>query len=1152
MKPTKFQRVTALLLSVLVLLGCGAVATSAAQSSTGTTSGELSAMLNALSYTEYQATSDFANAAKATESIVLLGTDGTYYDTNGNPVAVDGSYDAENNETKSLPLYFEADGVSGLYIPNSGKVEWILDSVETATKYSLEIDYYPVVNKSADIERVLYVNGSIPFAEARQLSLSKIWKNNYHSGSIALKEGEDAQALIDSAKLMNISCTLRYDETSGVSYIDYTMPDYWTEINVNHLSDLALRFFKTDVDKNEIRESLVQSPSWCTYQFKDSNGFLQETFEVVLTPDENGKVTLALESVNEPVAISEIRLVPHEGYLSYADYRSQYSTFPGGSGVIKMEAEYYSASNTQTIYPISDTTSAASSPAATDRTVLNTIGGEKWQNAGQWVEYRFQVAQSGNYAIATRFKQSVLDGMYASRALYLYSDGLSEGSRGYYNGIPFEEASRLKFNYSSDWQSGYLTDGVNQFEFYFEAGVVYTMRLEVTLGSMGTLVGRVQNALESINADYLNILKLTGPDPDEYRDYGFSRIMPNTMTDMILQAIELNEIARLLAEEANVKSSMTATLEKIARCLDEMGRDDDAVAKNLEQLKTHIGSLGTWLSDAKTQPLALDYICVQPTDEALPKGEAGFFEGIWFEIKGFFYSFFRKYDRMGAMQEIDEDETIEVWLAYGRDQAQVIRSLINDDFSSNTAIGGAPVNLKLVAGSTLLPSILSGMGPDVFIGLGQGDVINYAIRGALIPIEELEGYGEIRQEFNDAAMIALEIEDSAGVMHSYGLPETQAFNMMFVREDILAELGLDIPETWDDVKAAIPVLQANNMQIGMHNDVNIFLYQMDGELFADGGMRINLDSNVALEAFDTMCGMFTENSFPYKYDFANRFRTGEMPIGFAAYAGTYNQLKVFATEIEGLWNFYPMPGYRDEMTGELNRVSVSTVSAIVMINSCKNIETSWNFMKWHAGDECQVDYSNEMVAILGPSAKHSTANILALESLPWTNEEYLSLAEQFNSLAAIPNYPGRYIIDRYTKFAFLAAYDDNANPITELLSYIDIINEEITRKRSEFDLETLEPGQTLAQKRMKQAVEALDAAKENSSYKSEYETVYKNAIKLIMGVENDVKDDYQTDDYASLRALANDLEKLNSTLFAEAVEDMRQAADALQSYEAYQ
>ena len=365
---------------------------------------------------------------------------------------------------------------------------------------------------------------------------------------------------------------------------------------------------------------------------------------------------------------------------------------------------------------------------------------------------------------------------------------------------------------------------------------------------------------------------------------------------------------------------------------------------------------------------------------------------------------------MGALTEGNEDESVEVWLAYGRDQSQVIRNLINNKFTPETNVA---VNLKLVAGGTLLPSILAKQGPDVYLGLGSGDVINYAIRGALESVESMEDYEETCSNFNEEAMMVLRIEDSKGVEHCYGLPETQSFAMMFVREDILAELDIEIPKTWNDVKEAIPVLQANNMEIAMINDSNIFLYQMGGELFADGGMRINLDSNLALTAFDDMCALFTMYSFPYQYNFANRFRTGEMPIGFADYTGTYNHLKVFATEIEGLWSFYPLPGMEDE-EGNINNDAVAGVSAVVMITGTDRKADAWKFMKWYVGAECQTDYSNEMVAILGPSAKHPTANKEALESLPWTREEYEQIKTQFDNLAGIPNYPGAYIVGRYT------------------------------------------------------------------------------------------------------------------------------------------
>ena len=622
-----------------------------------------------------------------------------------------------------------------------------------------------------------------------------------------------------------------------------------------------------------------------------------------------------------------------------------------------------------------------------------------------------------------------------------------------------------------------LSDGVTDLSFYFEKGVEYRLDLVVTLGSMGSLVAQVEESLEAINSDYLSILMLTGAEPDDYRDYGFKRVMPDVVEDLVKNGKLLYELVAELENMSGIKGSMAATLEKVAWLLDRMGNDPETeIAKNLAQFKSNIGSLGTWISDAKTQPLQIDYLLVQGTDQPVPKAEANFFQSFGHEISAFFQSFFRNYDRMGAMEDYDEgdDEIVEVWLAYGRDQSQVIRNLINNEFTPET---GVPVNLKLVAAGTLLPSILARSGPDVYIGLAQADIINYAIRGALVAVEGFEGFDELcldeeTRQFNDAAMLVLGIEDATKTMHYYGLPETQTFNMMFVRKDILAELDLDIPKTWDDVLAAIPILQANNMQIGMHSDYQVFLYQMGGELFADNGMRINLDSNTGLEAFEFMCSLYTNYSFPYAYDFSNRFRTGEMPIGFAAYTATYNTLKVFATEIEGMWGMYPLPGIEDGF-GTINNCAVSTVTANAMITGCSNEKGAWEFMKWYSGESCQEQYSNEMVAILGPSAKHPTANVAALEGLPWSAEELTEIKLQFNNLASVPNYPGSYIIARYTGFALLAAINSGADPVEELLSYITTINKEITRKRAEFDLETLDAGQTLAEKRIAQAFELL-------------------------------------------------------------------------------
>lgn len=1116
MKKTKFQRVASFLLAMTLLLGCSIFTVSAQEGDvainstvTEKTIADYKEELESISYDEYNDSFEYYERAKETvvfDAIKDLDEEKTTLEwLTDEQWALLNDDDAANNPKGIYAGEF--DGQKGLYTPGDGSVSWTLTDVP-AGLYSARVYYYPVAGKSAAVEREFYINGSAAFKESRSLSFEKVWANEYASAAYKVGKDESASELLNAAKDIGVVATEETREDG--TYIIYTFPTVWTEAVSTYLNDtLGVRFMTIDLQRNELRPSTVQTPEWRVYELRDSQGYNAESFEYIIEPDAEGKVTLTLKGVNEAMAISKIELYPHEDLITYEEYIAKYANAPEGTSTIKLEAEYPTNLSSNTLYPAEDRASAANSPTDTTRTLLNTIGGnggEKWGTPGQSVEYTFEVDSTGLYTLDFRFKQSVLDGLFVSRAIQLYSDGLKEGDDGYYNGYPFAEVAAARFNYSGYWQSTSTVNGdvdangnLIKYQFYFVEGVTYTLRLDVTLGSMAEVIAKIENVLNCVNADYLNILRLTGTSPDDYRDYNFTRVMPQTLSDMVEQSRRLYEVAAELKAIAGSSSSTVATLEKVAETLFKM-HEEDEIAPNLEQLKTHIGSLGTFLSDAKRQPLQLDYILIQPVDSELPVAEPGFFKKIAHEISSFIQSFIRDYNSMGAMAETTED-SLEVWLQTARDQSQVIRALTTDGFTPTT---GIPVDLKLVAGGTLMPSILAGMGPDVFLGIDAGTIINYAIRGALETLDVKsdgtvrEDFEEVTKNFTDSAMMVLGIANADDELHYYGLPETQGFSMMFVRIDVLADMGIEIPKTWDDIYEAQTVLEGNNMEIGLTTDYKVFLYQGGSDLFADGGMRINLDSKEGLDAFETMCTLFTMRGFPYTYNAANRFRTGEMPILVADYTGMYNQLKVFATEIDGLWKFVPMPGTLDEETGAINNCSVSGVSADVIVKGCDQEDEAWEYLKWFTGATCQADYANEMAAIMGDSAKHNTANREALRSLPWTTEEYVEVSKQFENLAAIPNYPGTYYIDRYTNFAFLAAYNKDADPVASLLGYINTINKEITRKRAEFLLETLEVGQTLADKRGEQAMVALELLVEQSA---ELETIMITASNAIADEE---------------------------------------------------
>ena len=809
--------------------------------------------------------------------------------------------------------------------------------------------------------------------------------------------------------------------------------------------------FKTDINGNDIKAQKELVEAWRTYSACDSTGYDVDPFEIVF---EAGSHTIALEATREELIIKTITLYPYEDLPTWEEVKAGYEAKgyqpATGAEPIVLQAEYPTAISDSSISPSNDRTSAITQPQSPSLSKLNVIGSTKWQTVGQWIEYTFVCEKTGLYDIITRYKQADLSGMYTSRRIRINGE------------IPFEEANYLQFNYADSWQTEVLNNGSESFQFYFEEGKTYTIEFEVVLGGMSEIIGRVQGALTSINNDYLKILQITGADPDVYRDYNFRNLIPDTIKDMYAQYLELESISNLINDINGIKGSNTATLDNIGRTLKKMATDEDEVARNMSSLKSYIGTLGTWLNNVKNQPVTFDYICIQPSGDKLPKAEANFFEAAGFEISSFVMSFFTDYSNLGATVKLNEEDVIEVWTSLGRDQALTMRSLIDNGFTSKTNIG---VSLKLVSGGTLLPATLSGMGPDIALNNAQGTPVEYAIRNAVLPLNDFDTFDEVTSRFSKAAMVPVTLYGT-----TYGLPETQTFSMLFYRKDIFAELGIDIPKTWDDLMSIVPYLQYNNMLVGIPTYLGgfqLFLYQMGGEQYADNGMRINFDSNLALEAFDKLCSFFTQYSFPVSYDFANRFRTGEMPIGFADYIGMYNQLSIFATEIRDLWEFVPVIGMEDE-NGNINNTAISTISTMIMMAGCDKQENAWRFMDWYTSAQTQSDYANEMVAIVGQGAMYATANKEALLSLPWSTTDLENILAQYNNLAAIPEMPGGYIISRYVQFAFLDAYNNNADPVEALLDYVDDINKEITRKRKEFDLDTLELGETLAEREAKQ------------------------------------------------------------------------------------
>lgn len=105
-----------------------------------------------------------------------------------------------------------------------------------------------------------------------------------------------------------------------------------------------------------------------------------------------------------------------------------------------------------------------------------------------------------------------------------------------------------------------LGNGTYEFLFYLDEGE-HTIELMATLGDFGDILARVQEISGSLNDSYLQIMKLTGVQPDANRDYGFGRIMPEVITNISTRADELQGIVEYIETITQSRVSSNATLE---------------------------------------------------------------------------------------------------------------------------------------------------------------------------------------------------------------------------------------------------------------------------------------------------------------------------------------------------------------------------------------------------------------------------------------------------------------------------------------------------------------------------------------------------------------------------------------------------------------
>lgn len=788
---------------------------------------------------------------------------------------------------------------------------------------------------------------------------------------------------------------------------------------------------------DDISPKLTQEQSWMTAEAKN------ETYDDgILVYLSAGSHTVKLSFYQEPVALSKIIFASPVQIPSYEEYAKKYDKVFPKTELLKYEGETANRQSVTLNLLRSDKSSTKTTPYSYTSTRLNVIGGENWNTTGQWLEWDIKTEESGWYNLNLRYSQSYAKGKPSLRRLYINGN------------VPFKEALNLEFDYSEDWKMFSINDSKGEeLPIWLDEGT-NQIRLQVVAGEILEIARKTEDIIYKLNNVYRKIIMITGSNPDPYRDYEIEKQVPDLKQTFKSAALELEKTYNYfetLSDNANSASVLKILAEQLNSFLDKPA----TIVNRISALSGNIGSLSAWVSELKKQPLDVDYILISSVGTEKPKMNENFFQSFWREIKLFLMSFTKDY---GSQQNQDVTE-IELWLNSGRDQAQVVTRIVEEDFETNSDIS---VNVKLVT-TDLIQAFLSGSSPDAMIHVGRGTPVDLALRGALLDMSEFSDFDEVTKQFMPSATIPYIFNDGC-----YGLPDSQSFYMMFYRTDIFAELGITVPNTWEEFVSIVEIIQRNNMAIGVpytgvdasgassagigaRNIYSALLLQSDGSFFNKKLSGTALLEENAKQSFRTWTELYSEYGLDLSYDFFNRFRTGEMPIGISLYT-TYNQLSIAAPEIAGLWEMVAIPGTL-KADGTIDRSQGASGTACVIPSTTKNKEAAWEFVKFWVGAEAQTRYATDIEAVLGVGGRFSPANVEAFKNMPWTTKESDNIMSQWESVEEIHNIPGGYYLIRGLDNAFKDVVYNKEDPYRALAAWDKEINAEIARKREEFHLD---------------------------------------------------------------------------------------------------
>ena len=162
----------------------------------------------------------------------------------------------------------------------------------------------------------------------------------------------------------------------------------------------------------------------------------------------------------------------------------------------------------------------------------------------------------------------------------------------------------------------------------------------------------------------------------------FRSSLPKLEGELRAVQADIDSAIAALEKTAGNDSDKLTVLRTMSDQLDELIEDQERFTEVLSSFKTNVRACGNWITQVLAQPLQVDRFYIHAADSQPKLDNSSWWESLAHETERLYYSFIIDYNKVGNVAEGDtENVVLTLWIRTGRDQANVIKSLIDEKFT---------------------------------------------------------------------------------------------------------------------------------------------------------------------------------------------------------------------------------------------------------------------------------------------------------------------------------------------------------------------------------------------------------------------------------------------------------------------------------------